>query len=173
MEADYTITPGRRWFALYTNPHKEYLVQGLLRDKRVEVYLPEAPVVVRRRDRREKKPFFPHYLFARLDLNDDRMAEVRWMPGVRHIVSAGEQPVPVPDEVVSYIRHRLATLVRIEPEGPFKKGDLVHIVHGPFEGLDAVFDQRLSPERRVRVLLDLMGRLVATELDLDDLFSPW
>jgi transcriptional antiterminator RfaH len=172
MEADHTM-PGERWFALYTNPHKEYLVRDLLHNKRVEVYLPEIPVVVRRRDRREKKPFFPHYLFARLDPNDGRMAEARWMPGVRHIVSAGGQPVPVADEVVSYIRRRLAAMVQVEPEGPFKKGDLVHIVHGPFEGLDAVFDQRLSPEGRVRVLLDLMGRLVATELDLDDLLSPW
>jgi transcriptional antiterminator RfaH len=147
-------------------------VQGLLWDKRVEVYLPEVPVAVRRRDRREKKPFFPHYLFARLDLNDGRMAEVRWMPGVRRIVSAGGRPVPVPDEAVNYIRRRLATIVRIEPEGPFRKGDPVHIVRGPFEGLDAVFDRRLSPEGRVRVLLDLMGRQVATDLDLDDLLSP-
>lgn len=172
MEADNAAVLGERWFALYTKPHKEYQVQGLLRDQGVDVYLPEVRVAARRRDRREKKPFFPHYLFARFDPRDGPMARVRWTPGLRRIVSSGGLPVPVPNEVVAYLRRRLAAMAEVGPEEPFRKGDVVRIVRGPFEGLDAVFDRRLSPEGRMRVFLELMGRLVAAELDTGDLLPP-
>lgn len=165
-------TPGQQWFALYTKPHKEYFVQGHLRRQGIEVYLPEIAVAVRRRDRRDKKPFFPHYLFARFDPHAGCAAKLRWTPGLRRIVSAGGQPVSVPDEVVSYIRHRLAAMTQLEPEDHFKKGEVVRIVRGPFEGLDAVFDRALSPDGRVRVFLQVMSRLVAAELDVEDLLLP-
>ena len=97
------------------------------------------------------------------------MAKVHWTPGVRRVVSAAGQPVPVPDEVVAHIRHRLATMVEEQPTAPFRHGEIVHVTNGPFEGLNAMFDRALSPQGRVRVLLELMGRLVAAELDLEDL----
>lgn len=172
VESDDAVASREHWFALYTKPHKEYLVRDRLRSHGLEVYLPEVAVAVRRRDRRARKPFFPHYLFARFDLHSGAMAKVRWMPGLRRIVSAGSQPVPVPDEVVAHIRRRLATRVEAELESPFRKGDVVRILHGPFEGLDAVFDRRLSPKGRVRVFLELMSRLVTAELDLGDLLPP-
>jgi transcriptional antiterminator RfaH len=163
-----SVATGKHWFALYTKPHKEYLVRDLLRGQGIEVYLPEIRVAVRRRGRRQNKPFFPHYLFARFEAPDGLTSKVRWTPGLRWIVSAGGRPVPVPDEVMAHLRQRLAVMTEVEPQGPFQKGDAVHI-RGPFEGLEAVFDQRLSPAGRVRVFLRLMSRWVATELDLGDL----
>ena len=162
----------KHWFALYTKPHKEYLVRDLLSAQKVEVYLPEIAVKTRRRDRREKRPFFPHYLFACPDSRDDMIAKLRWTPGLRRIVSMGGQPVPVPDEVVQEIRRRLATIAQAEPEEPFRQGDVVHVMHGPFEGLDVVFDRGLSAQRRARVLLQWMSRWVAAELDVGDLLPP-
>jgi transcriptional antiterminator RfaH len=161
------------WFALYTKPHKEYLVRDLLSARKVEVYLPEIAVKTRRRDRREKRPFFPHYLFVRLDPQDGMIANLRWTPGLRCVVSVGGRPVLVPDEVVREIRRRLATIAQIEPEEPFRQGDVVHVMRGPFEGLDAVFDRRLSAQGRVRVFLQWMSRRVAAELDLGDLLPSW
>jgi transcriptional antiterminator RfaH len=169
VESDCVVTSGKRWYALYTKPHKEYLVQSLLRNQGVEVYLPEIAVAVRRRDRREKKPFFPHYLFARLDLEGRQVAKAQWTPGLRRIVSAGGRPVVVPDEAVAHIRQRLAKMVETEPKGPFKRGDVIRVLRGPLEGLDVVFDRTLSPDGRVRVFLELVSRLVAAELDVADL----
>jgi len=163
----------KHWFALYTKPHKEYLVRDLLSAQKVEVYLPEIAVKTRRRDRREKRPFFPHYLFARPDSQDRMIAKLRWTSGLRRIVSMGGRPVPVPDEVVQEIRRRLATIAQVEPEEQFRQGDVVHVMRGPFEGLDAAFDRRLSAQGRGRVFLQWMSRWVAAELDLGDLLPPW
>lgn len=164
----------RHWFALYTKPHKEYLVQNVLSSTGVETYLPEVAVVQQRRDRRSMKPFFPHYLFARFDPQSDQLVKAQWTPGLRRIVSAGGRPVPVPDEVVTYLRHSLRKRVeRDVPDSPYKKGDVVRVARGPLEGLEAIFDEQITPEGRVWVLLKVMSRLVRTELDLADLIPPY
>lgn len=161
------------WFALYTKPHKEHMVRDFLSAQKVQVYLPEIAVKTKRRGRRETRPFFPHYLFARPDPQDGTIAKLRWTPGLRCIVSMGERPVPVPDEVVQEIRRRLSTMAQVEPEEQFRQGDVVRIMGGHFEGLDAVFDRSLSAGGRVRVFLQWMSRRVAAELDVEDLLPPW
>ncbi|MGD2177210.1 MAG: transcription termination/antitermination NusG family protein [Anaerolineae bacterium] len=155
------------WLALYTKPFKEYQVRDLLSGQGIEVYLPEITVL--QRSGRKKKPFFPHYLFARLDPASGQITDVRWTPGMRYIIRAGNRPVRVPDDVVEHIRRRLAKMGVVRPEDRFKEGDVVRIARGPLEGLEVVFDRRLSAEGRVRVFLQLVNRLVATEVDAGDL----
>ena len=48
---------------------------------------------------------FPGYLFACFDLQQ-RYFEVRYMPGVQGIVSAGNDPLTVPVAVIDEIRSR-------------------------------------------------------------------
>ena len=160
------------WIALYTKPHKEYLVRDLLRQHGLEVYLPEIRVATPRRNRRKKTPFFPQYLFAHLDPTEDALAQVRWTPGLRRVVSTGGQPVRVPAGAISHIQRRLTEMATAPAPAPFKQGERVHIASGPFEGLDGVFDRTLSPHGRVRVFLHWTSRLVAAELDLHDLTPP-
>jgi transcriptional antiterminator RfaH len=155
------------WLTLYTKPFKESQVRDLLSSRGIEVYLPE--VTVQQRSGRKKKPFFPHYLFARLDPTSGLMTDVRWTPGLRYIVRAGKRPVRVPDDVVEHIRHRLSKMEVVRPGDRFKEGDVVRIAHGPLEGLEAVFDRHLSAEGRVQILLQLMNRLVTTEVGAGDL----
>lgn len=155
------------WLALYTKPYKEYKVRNLLSGRGIEVYLPE--ITVQQCSGQKRKPFFPHYLFARLDPLSGVITDVRWTPGLRYIVRTGDRPVPVPDEVVDHIRRRLSQMGVVRPEDRFREGDVVRIARGPLEGAEAIFDRRLSAEGRVRVLLQLMNRLVATELNAGDL----
>lgn len=158
------------WYALYTKPHKEYFVQEVLSSNGVEIYLPQIPVVMQRRDRRRMKPFLPQYLFAYFDPNAQRFADICWTPGLRRVVSTGGRPVVVPDEVVMYLRRRLMHMQETDiPEAPFKKGEVIHITRGPLEGLEAIFDEQITPKGRVVVFLNVMNRLVKTELDLEDL----
>ena len=164
----------KHWYAFYTKPHKEYLVQEVLRGNGIETYLPQVATVVQRRDRRRMKPFLPQYLFASLDIGSQHFSNVRWTPGLRCVVSAGGCPVVVPDEVVRYLRRRLENFyVSDVPDSPFKKGEIVRISRGPLEGLEAIFDKQITPEGRVWVFLKVMRRLVRTELDLTDILPPY
>lgn len=55
-----------------------------------------------------KRPFFPGYLFVRLDCTEDRWSSVHSTRGVRRIVSFGGYPLPVDDGIIVEIRARLA-----------------------------------------------------------------
>ena len=156
------------WYALYTKPKKEHQVNTYLQGQGVATYLPTMQRKVRRRDRPDRVVYFPNYLFARLDFDQMPHSSVAWMPGVHRIISAGEQPLIVADEVVDLVRRRL---VEKEDEGysEFQVGDTVRIVSGPLRDLNAIFDRPASAAERVRVLLDVMGRMTPVEVDVSEI----
>jgi transcription elongation factor/antiterminator RfaH len=156
------------WYALYTKPKKEHQVDVFLQGQGIVTYLPTVRRKIRRRDRPDRIVCFPCYLFARLDFEKVSRSSVAWMPGVRRIVGAGEQPTIVADEVLDLIQRRL---VGKEEEGydGFKPGDRVRIMSGPLRDLDAVFDRPASAAERVRVLLDVLGRMTPVEVNVSEI----
>ena len=153
-----------RWYALYTKPRKEHQVNTLLRGQGIETYLPTVQRRIRRRDRPDRVVYFPCYLFARLDFEIVPRSSIAWMPGVRRIISSGDQPTVVADEIVELIRCRLKDVEEVG-YGRLKQGDRVRITSGPLRDLEAVFDQPLSATDRIRVLLDVMGRMTPVDID--------
>jgi transcription antitermination factor NusG len=123
---------------------------------------------VRRSDRPDRIVYFPCYLFARIDFDEVPVSSVAWMPGVRRIVSFGPRPAIVPDPLVEVIRERLGGVEEVR-YGKFREGDRVRIESGPMRDLIAIFDRPMSAADRVRVLLDVMGRMTPVELDYADL----
>jgi transcription antitermination factor NusG len=140
----------------------------LLRGRGIETYLPTVMRKVRRSDRPDRIVYFPCYLFARIDFEEVPLSSVAWMPGVRRIVSSGSRPAIVADELVGVIRERLGGVEEVG-YGKFRKGDRVRIESGPMRDLIAIFDRPTSAADRVRVLLDVMGRMTPVELDYSDL----
>ena len=73
------------------------------------------------------------------------------------------------DSAMSETRRRMG----VEDEETFQRGQQVRIIRGPFEGMDAIFDQHLSGRDRVRVFFDLVNRMqVSVEMDKGDLLPP-
>ncbi len=156
----------RRWYVAYTKPQAEEMVAGLLVRRGVEVFLPR----VRRLHRRRGEvlvPFFPCYLFVRLDWEEAGAQTVRWTPGLRRLISFdGERPAPLSDETVEEIRRRLDALNAAGGLVPrYVPGQWVRIVEGPLKGVEGIF-QAYTAEDRVRVLLELLGRENGVELPL-------
>jgi transcription antitermination factor NusG len=108
--------------------------------------------------------YFPCYLFARLDFKVTPRSSITWMPGMRRIVSAGEEPIIVADDIVSLIRRRLEATEEIG-YGDLRQGDSVRITSGPLRDLEAIFEQPLSAANRVRILLVVMGRMTPVDID--------
>ena len=154
----------KHWYALYTKPHKEHQVNAQLQGEGIETYLPTVPRRIKRRDRSDRVVYFPCYLFARLDFAVTPHSSIAWLPGLRRIVSAGDKPVIVDDEILALIRRRLKDFEETGYDG-LKKGDRVRITSGPLRDLEAAFDQPLSAANRVRILLDVMGRMTPVSVD--------
>jgi transcriptional antiterminator RfaH len=103
-----------------------------------------------------KAPFFPRYLFVRLDLERQRWRAVNSTLGVSSLIMEGELPKPVPVGVVE------ALLDLAEGDGllafgqALRPGQKVRVISGPFA--DRVGELAALDERdRVKVLLDVMG----------------
>ena len=158
------------WYALYTKPRKEHQVDAALRGQGIETYFPTVQRKVRRRDRTDRVVYFPCYLFARIDLTIVPRSTIDWMPGVRRIVGSGDQLAIVDDEIVEVIRRRLDTFEEVG-YGGLKQGDRVRIISGPLRDLEAVFDKPMSPAHRVRILLDVVGRMTPVDIDYSELKS--
>jgi transcriptional antiterminator RfaH len=155
----------KSWYALFTKPKREQQVSEILSEKDIETYLPI--IRVRRRRRTSERPFFPRYLFIRVDFNNVGLSEIQWTPGLTDIVSFGGGPTVVPEEIIDRLKERLGEINAGGTFSPFKKGDKVRITSGPLQDLEAVFDAHLSSEDRVRVLVHILGKLTRTEIDVD------
>lgn len=142
------------WYLVRTKTGKERWVRDQLTAQLPEVFLP----LLEARTQRWGKlawsivPLFPGYVFARLD-PQKHYFDVRYLPGVHGLVSAGNDPIAVPPGVIDEIRRRgVNGVVKIE-EKNFDNGDQVRVVQGPFRGFEAIFERYLSGTERIAILL--------------------
>lgn len=155
------------WYALFTKPRREQQVGEILSEKGIETYVPT--VQVRQRRRMVEKPFFPRYMFVRLDFGEVGLSQVQWTPGLSRIVSFGGGPTPVPEAIIDRLREQLEHLSSEGTFSPFKPGDRVRVKSGPLQDFEAVFDTHLSTRDRVRILVEFLKNVRRVEIDVDDI----
>ena len=142
------------WYLVRTKTGKERWVRDQLASVVPEVFLPMLKAKAPRWGRMAVSiaPLFPCYVFAKFDLQRQYF-DVKYMAGVRAIVSAGNDPLAVPSAIVSDIRARGIDDVIEIVDKPFGTGERVVVVDGPFRGFEAIFQRYLSGAERVAILL--------------------
>ena len=160
------------WYVLYTKPHKETLVHRQLEDRELATFFPYMQYDRGYGRGVRLEPFFPHYLFVRVDLESQAASGLTWLVGVRHLVSFEGRPARVPDVAVDALQARLAPYaakVLAPAEALFAPGEAVRVVSGPLAGLEGVFQRGLSGSQRVQILLNLLGQWSRVYLDVHQL----
>lgn len=162
------------WYALNVKRNHERRVAEHLCVKSVTSFLPltESPRSRRPRSGAALEPLFPGYLFVRLDdrgRSPGSWHTARWTSGVLRILGADGIPTPIPDEVVEAIQERVNECGYVRREAPFPPQARVRFHGGPLGGLEALFERPMSRSGRVRVLMTLLGRETAVEVDVLDL----
>lgn len=156
----------RHWYVLRTRPHSERVAAAALERDGMELFLP----CVRRphRDAGEvSAPLFPGYIFLRHDLEGERLPSLDRFPGVLGWVEFCGVVPTVPDEVIADLAHRVEAINRGGGLWTrFQAGQRVRVVSEHLEVLARVLEEPRSPQARVRVLLEFMGRLVSAQV-------PW
>jgi transcriptional antiterminator RfaH len=106
-------------------------------------------------------------MFLHIDLGNADADAILWLPGAIGLVDFDGVPPRVPDTLIRSIQARIEAIERaggLTFEG-LRRGDPVRILSGPLAGYDAIFDVRLSGSDRIRVLLEMLGRLTTATLD--------
>ena len=106
---------------------------------------------------------FPGYLFAKFVYSTQHRA-VESSHGVRGIVRFGERLATLPEETVMALQSKAGAEEVVTIDSSLKIGQPVHIIEGPFQGLEVVVTQVLPAKERVRVLLDFLGRSLEIEV---------
>ena len=141
------------WYLVRTKSNRESLVREQLSRISSEVFLPKLKVYSSYRGNPTVVPLFPRYIFARLHLTKHYF-DVRYLPGVTGFVPAGREPLEVSEEIVDSVRVRCTDgVVQFRPQ-PFRGGDRVRVIDGPFRNFEAIFEGYLSGAKRVAILID-------------------
>jgi transcriptional antiterminator RfaH len=155
-----------------TKPRVEERVVDLLRQERIDTFLPRLAVRHRHGSRRwwALEPLFPGYVFVACRRRAEEIRRVRWTAGIRRLLGEEEGgfPTPVPDEVIRLLQERTQTKGFILPEVRLTPGERVRFTSGPLALIEGIIDRPASRTHRVRVLLQLLHGCVAVEADIDE-----
>lgn len=154
------------WYLVYSKPRQELCSLENLERQGFECFLPLISVEKLRRKVIVvvQEPLFPRYLFIRLDASQEGRSwnPIRSTTGVSRLVTFGQMPAKVDDQLVEIIRSTVSDAsVR---QRHFEPGEHVRINDGPFAGLEAVY-QMPDGEARVMVLIDILSKKVSLSIE--------
>src|SRR5437879_8650147 len=94
-----------------------------------------------------------------MDLQKTPVSKINSSPGVLRLVEFGGEPQAVPESIISGIRERLQHIDMTDLQ-KFHPGDVVRMKKNEsWRDLEMIFLGSSSPNHRVYVLLELLGRL--------------
>lgn len=166
-QPDPTPATGEQWFAVWTRSQCETKVEAVLRQLRLEVFLPRVREVSRRRDRRLmlERPLFPGYVFPRFVPARETYLRIANTEGVVRILGQRWDALhAIPDEQVEAVRRIVTATDNARPFPWIRVGDRVCIVAGPLSGLDGFVQDWRAGRAQFVVSVDLLRRSVAVEL---------
>ncbi|HEY0469738.1 MAG TPA: transcription termination/antitermination NusG family protein [Polyangiaceae bacterium] len=139
-------------------PHRERGAAAQLANQDFQIFLPCLEKTRRHARKIEtvRVPFFPGYLFVRLDLTRDRWRCVNGTFGVVRLVMQGEHPAPAPHGVIETLLNACGEDGLLDWQPKLMIGSAVKVLIGPFADFIGELEQ-LTDTGRVRVLLDIMG----------------
>lgn len=162
----------RAWYVVYSKSQSEELAQFHLQLKGLDCFFPRMLLPVSVQTHRRAIPLFPNYLFVRIHLLS-QYHQVIWSPGVKYLVSAGGNPLPVDDDVVGYLRQRANSEEFITVRSSLKAGQKVQVGGGPFEGLEGIIQHPPDARGRVKVLMNLLSREIKVDLPARFFAGAW
>ena len=143
-----------KWYAVMAKPRREQTSVSFLEQVGIETYFPEINecFIIRGRRCVRRTGLFPRYFFARFDYYK-QYRTVSYCRGVKKIVTFGQVPAEVDQDLLDDIRRGLSRQDIIPIIARPIHGEVVRISRGPLAGVEGMFDSCLSGEERVVVLL--------------------
>jgi transcriptional antiterminator RfaH len=158
------------WYVIHCKTGKERSTAGMLKaNLELIAYLPEKKIWHKGNAR--FIPLFPGYLFIQVDLQKTSLSQLNTSPGVLRLLGCEGIPQVVPSHLVETLRAEITRLNEYHstPNPDFRSGDTLHVIEGPFRGLESVFIGPTTPSKRVQVLLHFLGRLTKVEVEVSAL----
>lgn len=168
----------RKWYVLRTfSGHekkvKQYLEREIERlgieDKLAQIMIPTETVFEMRggKKRTREKTFFPGYILIHALLDNELKHVLSNVPSVVGFLTTGDEPTALRPDEINRILGKMdeAREAGEQPEIPFKPGDPVKVVDGPFNNFTGFVEEVYPDKMKVKVLVSIFGRKTPLELD--------
>jgi transcriptional antiterminator NusG len=167
----------KKWFVAHTysgheQKAKRYLENAVitqgLEDQIGRVLVPTETVVEMKQGKRSTtiKKFLPSYILVEMVLTKETVHLVTSTPGVTSFVGSSGKPVPLkPEEVERLLKQVERGRTRDYEEVPFKNGDQVKVIDGPFTDFSGFVSEVDQERKKLKVMVSIFGRPTPVELD--------
>jgi transcriptional antiterminator NusG len=174
-----------RCFTGHERKVKEFLTQEIeeldLSHKIQEILIPTETVVEIRSGKKKtkEKNFFPGYMLVKTRYDEEVNNLIQSAPSCIGFLKAGRNeviPTPIKKREVDRILGRVHDNQEMVEKGgaidiPYKEGDLVKVIDGPFKEFDGTVQEVLPDKLKLRVLVSIFGRKTPVEVDLNQVES--
>jgi transcriptional antiterminator NusG len=174
-----------RCFSSHERKVKEYLTREIedlkLEHKIDEILIPTETVVEIRSGKKKtkEKNFFPGYILVKTRYDEEVNNLIQSAPSCLGFLKAGRNdvvPTPLKEREVDRILGRVSDNKEMAEKGgvidiPFKEGDLIKVIDGPFKEFDGTVQEVLPDKLKLRVLVSIFGRKTPVEVDLNQVES--
>lgn len=173
--------PERRWYAVQTTAGHENKVRSLI-ERRIQddtradeekpikiAMVPTQDVVEIKNGKKEtvKRKIYPGYVLVEMALNQETSHTINGIQGVIKFVGTGKEPMALRADEVNRLLGIAEPAPEEEPvqEIPFRVGQVVEIIEGPFSDFSGTVEEVIPDKGKVRVSVSLFGRPTSVELD--------
>ncbi len=166
-----------KWYVAHTysgheQKAKRYLESEIsnsgLADKFGRIIVPMEEVVEMKQGKRStsQKKFLPSYILVEMELDRDTASLVTNTPGITNFVGSKGKPEALREtEVERILKQMDRSRDRDLDEVPFKTGDPVKVIDGPFTDFSGTVGDVNMERKKVKVMVSIFGRPTPVELD--------
>ncbi|MCB1592394.1 MAG: transcription termination/antitermination protein NusG [Alphaproteobacteria bacterium] len=168
----------KRWYVLHVYSGFENKVAEAIRDKArkqgledqvEEILVPMEEVVEIKRGQRvnAERKFFPGYVLARLDMDDNIWHLIKNTPKVSGFLGAGgNKPIPISEAEAQRILQQVQEGVdRPRPSVIYDIGEEVKVTDGPFASFNGFVEEIDEEKAKLKVSVSIFGRATPVELE--------
>lgn len=147
------------WYLAQVKPNSAAIAQRNLERQALHVFCPLERVTRACGGKfvGATRPFFPGYLFVQVRGGAAPWRAIASTLGVSRLVSFGPSPAPVPSEIVEELQRHCDEDGCMRSLTEMAVGDEIRIAHGPLADFWGRIE-KLGPDQRAWVLLDIMGK---------------
>lgn len=159
------------WFCIKAKPRQEAVaVRNLRAVGEIEILFPRVRRTRRghEKNREVVEPLFPGYIFVKFN-PEEYHGSVRSTRGVLHLVTQGGQAVDVPSKVIDELKALGPDGILSLLDAELKVGTKVRIIRGIFSGSEGEVLKLATPQKRIAILMSLLGAEQAVDLAVDDI----
>ncbi len=167
-----------KWYVLHVYSGFESKVAEAIKDraqkkglesKVEEILVPTEEVVEMRRGQRvnAERKFFPGYVLAKLDMDDNIWHLIKDTPKVTGFLGGGgNKPLPISEREAQQILQQVQEgIERPRPSVIYDIGEEVKVTDGPFASFNGVVEEIDEEKSKLKVSVSIFGRATPVELE--------